>query len=139
MVDIKGLDKARVAEALRHEAERLAIVNLNGDEFDERSYDEAFGKGAAQRAVDSINNVRAERESGGDDAKDAGGGKKELTVEEKVKMTKEAVVKILDILKELPPDVCDATVMYLQMSLPGPMGGMAGMLGGPFPFRGRFG
>ena len=45
-------------------------MDLSGDEFDERLYDRDCGEGAAQRAVDSI---RAEREDGGDAAKNADG------------------------------------------------------------------
>ncbi len=168
MVNIKGLDKARVLKALydhshvqglgfMHAAEegtvtvercaellekstsfdylygRVLKVELSGDEFDERLYDLDCGEGAAQRAVDS---VRAEREDGGDATKNASGEKKEPTMEEKVELVKGAVDKILGILTELPPDVCTAAVMYLQMRLPGPgtMGGLAGlmMMGGPF-------
>ena len=156
MVNIKDLSKERVMEALNREAERRltasgsrrialggeisferlierATVCLCGDEFDERVYDKICGEGAAQRAVDSI---RAEREDGGDAAKNASGEKKKPTMEEKVELVKGAVDKILGILTELPPDVCTATVMYLQMRLPGPgtMGGLAGlmMMGGPF-------
>ena len=168
MVDIKGLDKARVLKALYDHSHvqgsgflqavpdwvvtvehcagllakhsyfdylhgRVLKVDLSGDEFDERLYDRDCGEGAAQRAVDSI---RAEREDGGDAAKNASGEKKKPTMEEKVELVKGAVDKILGILTELPPDVCTATVMYLQMRLPGPgtMGGLAGlmMMGGPF-------
>ena len=154
-VNIKGLDKARVTEALKNEAIRSAdapgicrnvlageisheqlckrvTVDLCGDEFDERRYDSIFGKGAAQRAVDSI---RAEQEGGADAAKDARGEKKEPSLEEQAEMTKEAVHKILDILKELPPTSFAVACMTLKMVLgPEPMGGMAGMLmmGGPF-------
>jgi len=191
MVDIKGLDKARVLKALydrgniqgtgrfakndttvtveicKAMVERsyrfdnmfgLSLnVDLDGDEFDESGYDRIYGAGAAQRAVDSI---RAEKQDGGDGAKDADtakdtdGEKKELTMEEKTKLTKEAMKKILNILTELPPDVSVATSVLLKTVLPGPgpMGGIAGLMmgglltpptgglfGGPFPFKGRFG
>lgn len=145
MVDIKGLDKARVMEALKNEAIRSAdapemhrnvfggeisheqsckrvTVDLCGDEFDERGYDSIFGAGAAQRAVDSI---RAEREEGKDAAGNTDGEKKEPPLEEQAEMTKEAVHKILDILKELPPPCFAAACMTLKMALPGPMGGMS--------------
>ena len=167
MVDIKGLDKARVLKALYDHSHvqgsgflqavpdgvvtvehcdmllgsqtyfdylhgRVMKVELSGDEFDERLYDLDCGEGAAQRAVDS---VRAEQEGGEDAAKKADGRKKELTAEEKVKMTKETAGKILDTLTELPPDVAVATSVLLKTVLPGPsMGGLTGMLmmGGRF-------
>ena len=66
-------------------------------------------------------------------------------MEEKLKLTKDAVEKILGILVELPPDMYAPAVMCLKMVLlgPGPVGALAGMLGGPFapppfPFKGRF-
>ena len=111
---------------------RVLKVELSGDEFDERLYDRDCGEGAAQRAVDSI---RAEREDGGDAAKNADGEKKEPSLEEQAEMTKEAVHKIMEILKELPPASFAVACMTLKMALgPEPMGGMAGMLmmGGPF-------
>ena len=178
MVDIKGLDKARVLKALydhshvqgsgflqavpdgvvtvEHCAELLAKysyfdylhgrvlkVDLSGDEFDERLYDRDCGEGAAQRAVDS---VRAERSDGEDDAsKEADGEKKEPSLEEQAEMTKEAVHKILDILKEIPPASYAVACMVLKMVVSGPptMGGMSAMsallmMGGPSapsPFR----
>ena len=90
MIDIKGLDKAKVlkalydhghvavvsdgavtvercAELLRTKTSfdylrgRVIMANLSGDSFDERMYDLNCGAGAAQRAVDS---VRAEQEAG---------------------------------------------------------------------------
>ena len=158
MVDIKGLDKAKVLKALydhshvqglgfMHAAEegtvtaescaellekytqfdylhgRVLKVDLSGDEFDERLYDRDCGAGAAQRAVDSI---RDETE----------GEKKEPSLEEQTEMTKEAVHKILDILKELPPASYAVACMTLKMVL-GPvpsMGGLTGllMMGGQF-------
>ena len=165
MVDIKGLDKARVLKALydhsnirglgglqaipplplEHFAgllEKRACfaglygrdigVDLSGDEFDERLYDESNGKGAAQRAVNSI---RDEPKGSEDTGQDTDGDKKELTMEEKVKLTKETIGKVLDLLTELPPDVASAASVMLKTVLPGPsMGGLAGMLmmGGPF-------
>ena len=197
MVDIKGLDKARVLKALyehshvqgsgflqavpdgvvtvEHCAEllekcryfdylhgRVLKVDLSGAEFDERLYDRDCGAGAAQRAVDS---VRAEREDEEDAAGNADSGKKEPSLEEEAEMTKEAVQKIMDILKELPPASFAVASMMLKMALSGPMGAMSGlMMGGmsapsmggllgrrtsvhiadeldraPFPFKGRFG
>ena len=158
MVDIKGLDKAKVLKALydhshvqglgfMHAAEEGAVtvescakllekytqydylhgrvlkVDLSGDEFDERLYDRDCGAGAAQRAVDSI---RDETE----------GEKKEPSLEEQAEMTKEAVHKIMDILKELPPASYAVACMTLKMVL-GPvpsMGGLTGllMMGGQF-------
>ncbi len=134
---------------------RVLKVDLSKDEFDERLYDRDCGEGAAQRAVDSI---RAEKQDGGDGAKDtdtakdADGEKKELTMEEKAELAKDTVGKILEILKEVPPDVSFAAFTYLKMSLQGLgnmgippiMGGlftppMGGLFGGPFPFKGRFG
>ena len=168
MVNIKGLDKARVLKSLYDHSHiqgsgflqavpdgvvtvehcamllgsqtyfdylhgRVLKVELSGDEFDERLYDRDCGEGAAQRAVDS---VRDEKEGSKDTTGNADGEKKEPTMEEKVEQVKGAVDKILGILTELPPDVCTAAVMYLQMRLPGPgtMGGLAGllMMGGPF-------
>lgn len=168
MVNIKGLDKARVLKSLYDHSHiqgsgflqavpdgvvtvehcamllgsqtyfdylhgRVLKVELSGDEFDERLYDRDCGEGAAQRAVDS---VRAEKEGSKDTTGNADGEKKEPTMEEKVEQVKGAVDKILGILTELPPDVCTAAVMYLQMRLPGSgtMGGLAGllMMGGPF-------
>ena len=173
MVNIKGLDKARVLKALYEHSHvqgsgflqavpdgvvtvehcemllgsqtyfdylygRVMKVSLYGDEFDERLYDLDCGEGAAQRAVDS---VRAEQEGGGDASKGAEGEKKELTIEEKVKLTKDTIGKVLDILTEVPPDVASAASMMLKTMLPGPsMGGLVGlMMDGPFspsePFR----
>lgn len=179
MVDIKGLDKARVLKALYDNSHvqgvggmkaageetvtvqdcaellkrqtyfyylfgRAMKVDLTGDEFDECLYDRDCGEGAAQRAVDS---VRAEQENGGDangsagasEGKDTGsesGEKKEMSMDEKVKLTKDTIGKILDILGELPPDVAFAASVMLKATLPGmgPMAGVAGMLmmGGPF-------
>ena len=167
MVDIKGLDKAKVLKALydhshvqglgfMHAAEegtvtaescaellekytqfdylhgRVLKVDLSGDEFDERLYDRDCGEGAAQRAVDS---VRAEQKGGGDAAGSADGEKKELTMGEKAKLTKDTIGKVLDILTEAPPDVASAASVMLKAILPGPsMGGLVGlMMGGPFP------
>ena len=173
MVDIKGLDKARVLKALydhshvqglgfMHAAEegtvtvescakllekytqydylhgRVLKVDLSGDEFDERLYDRDCGKGAAQRAVDSI---RDETEGGEATTGNTEGEKKEPSLEEQAEMTKEAVDKILNILKELPPASFAVACMTLKMVLgPGPMGGMSAllMMGGPSapsPFR----
>lgn len=166
MVNIKGLDKARVLKALYDHSHvqgsgflqavpdgvvtvehcemllgsqtyfdylhrRVMKVELSGDEFDERLYDRDCGEGAAQRAVDSIRDEQAGSE---DTAGGASGEKKELTMEEKVEQVKGAIDKILGILTELPPDVSAATCTMLKMTLPGPMGGMAGlmMMGGPF-------
>ena len=166
MVDIKGLDKARVLKALydhshvqglgfMHAAEEGAVtvescakllekytqydylhgrvlkVDLSGDEFDERLYDRDCGEGAAQRAVDS---VRAEKESGKNTAGNADGEKKELSMEEKVELSRVTIIKILEILEELPPDVGATTCTMLKTMLPGPsMGGLVGlMMGGPF-------
>ena len=173
MVDIKGLDKARVLKALydhshvqgsgflqavpdgvvtaEHCAEllekhnyfdylhgRVLKVDLSGDEFDERLYDRDCGEGAAQRAVDSI---RDETEDGENAAGNAESEKKEPSLEEQAEMTKEAVDKILNILKELPPASFAVACMTLKMVLgPWPMGGMSAllMMGGPSapsPFR----
>lgn len=166
MVDIKGLDKARVLKALYDHSHvqgsgflqavpdgvvtveycagllakhsyfdylhgRVLKVDLSGDEFDERLYDRDCGEGAAQRAVDS---VRAEKESGKNTAGNAGGEKKELSMEEKVELSRVTIIKILEILEELPPDVGATTCTMLKTMLPGPsMGGLVGlMMGGPF-------
>ena len=169
MVDIKGLDKARVLKALYDHSHvqgsgflqavpdgvvtvehcagllakysyfdylhgRVLKVDLSGDEFDERLYDRDCGKGAAQRAVDSI---RDETEGGEATTENTEGEKKEPSLEEQAEMTKEAVHKILDILKELPPASYAVACMTLKMAL-GPvpsMGGLTGllMMGGAFP------
>ncbi|NCE63055.1 hypothetical protein D1159_00315 [Pseudoflavonifractor sp. 524-17] len=171
MVDIKGMDKARVLKALYENSHlqgmgfmqasgpitvehcagllekqtyfdylygRVLKVELSEDEFDERLYDRDCGEGAAQRAVDS---VRVEREGGENAAGNADEEKKEPSLEEQAEMTEEAVHKILDILKELPPPCFAVACMTLKMAL-GPMGGMSAasaplMMGGPFapPFR----
>ena len=200
MVDIKGLDKARVLKSLYEHSHvqglgafqavhmgvptleyfaglleqgtyfdylggRVLKVELSGDEFDERLYDRDCGEGAAQRAVDS---VRTEQEGGKDAAGNKDGEKKELSMLEKAELSRTTIIKILEILEELPPDVGMVTCMMLKMDLPGPnLGGMAGMLGmmggpfappmggllgmktsvhiadeldkAPFPFKGRFG
>ncbi len=168
MVDIKGLDKARVLKSLyehshvqgigflqavpdgvvtvEHCAELLAKysyfdylhgrvlkVDLSGDEFDERLYDRDCGKGAAQRAVDSI---RDETEGGEATTGNTEGEKKEPSLEEQAEMTKEAVHKIMEILNELPPASYAVACMTLKMVL-GPvpsMGGLTGllMMGGQF-------
>lgn len=151
MVDIKGLDKARVLKALYDHSHvqgsgflqavpdgvvtvehcemllgsqtyfdylhgRVLKVELSGDEFDERLYD---------------------RDCGEDAAGNADSEKKEPSLEEQAEMTKEAVHKILDILKELPPASYAVACMTLKMAL-GPvpsMGGLTGllMMGGAFP------
>ena len=166
MVDIKGLDKARVLKALYDHSHvqgsgflqavpdgvvtvehcagllakysyfdylhgRVLKVDLSGDEFDERLYDRDCGEGAAQRAVDS---VRAEKESGKNTAGNADGEKKELSMEEKAELSRVTIIKILEILEELPPDVGATTCTILKTMLPGPsMGGLVGlMMGGPF-------
>ena len=166
MVDIKGLDKARVLKALYDHSHvqgsgflqavpdgvvtveycagllakhsyfdylhgRVLKVDLSGDEFDERLYDRDCGEGAAQRAVDS---VRAEKESGKNTAGNADGEKKELSMEEKVELSRVTIIKILEILEELPPDVGATTCTMLKTMLPGPsLGGLVGlMMGGPF-------
>ena len=168
MVNIKGLDKARVLKSLYDHSHvqgsgflqavpdgvvtvehcagllekqtyfdylygRVLKVDLSGDEFDERLYDRDCGEGAAQRAVDSI---RAEQEGGKDAAGNEDGEKKELTMEEKVKLTKDTIGKVMDILMEAPPDVATAACVMLKTMLPGPsaggMIGMLGMMGGPF-------
>ena len=166
MVDIKGLDKARVLKALYDHSHvqgsgflqavpdgvvtveycagllakhsyfdylhgRVLKVDLSGDEFDERLYDRDCDEGAAQRAVDS---VRAEKESGKNTAGNADGEKKELSMEEKVELSRVTIIKILEILEELPPDVGATTCTMLKTMLPGPsMGGLVGlMMGGPF-------
>ena len=169
MVDIKGLDKARVLKALYDHSHvqgsgflqavpdgvvtvehcemllgsqtyfdylhgRVLKVELSGDEFDERLYDRDCGEGAAQRAVDSIKDAP---EGGEDAAGNADSEKKEPSLEEQAEMTKEAVHKILDILKELPPASYAVACMTLKMAL-GPvpsMGGLTGllMMGGAFP------
>ena len=166
MVDIKGLDKARVLKALYDHSHvqgsgflqavpdwvvtvehcagllakhsyfdylhgRVLKVDLSGDEFDERLYDRDCGEGAAQRAVDS---VRAEKESGKNTAGNADGEKKELSMEEKAELSRVTIIKILEILEELPPDVGATTCTMLKTMLPGPsMGGLVGlMMGGPF-------
>ena len=110
---------------------RVLKVDLSGDEFDERLYDRDCGEGAAQRAVDS---VRAEKESGKNTAGNADGEKKELSMEEKVELSRVTIIKILEILEELPPDVGATTCTMLKTMLPGPsMGGLVGlMMGGPF-------
>jgi len=121
---------------------RVLKVELSGDEFDERLYDRDCGEGAAQRAVDSI---RAEKEGGKDTAGDTGGEKKELSMLEKAELSRTTIIKILEILEELPPDVGMVTCMMLKRDLPGPnlggMAGMLGMMGGPFapPMGGMFG
>ena len=166
MVDIKGLDKARVLKALydhshvqglgfMHAAEegtvtvescakllekytqydylhgRVLKVDLSGDEFDERLYDRDCGKGAAQRAVDSI---RDETEGGEATTGNTEGEKKEPSLEEQAEMTKEAVHKIMEILNELPPTCHIVASMTLKMVLSGPVSSMTEMLmmGGPF-------
>ena len=169
MVDIKGLDKARVLKALYDHSHvqgsgflqavpdgvvtaehcemllgsqtyfdylhgRVLKVELSGDEFDERLYDRDCGEGAAQRAVDSIKDAP---EGGEDAAGNADSEKKEPSLEEQAEMTKEAVHKIMDILKELPPASYAVACMTLKMAL-GPvpsMGGLTGllMMGGAFP------
>ena len=136
MVNIKGLDKARVLKALYDYAgdegpghlrasreitvedcakalERtthfeylcghLMTVDLSGDEFDPCVYDLHHGKGAAQRAVDSIRGEQKDSEE------------KERSLEEKRKDAMEAINKITKILVELPPDIKFATAMYLKM------------------------
>lgn len=113
---------------------RVLKVDLSGDEFDERLYDRDCGAGAAQRAVDSI---RDETEGGEATTENTEGEKKEPSLEEQAEMTKEAVHKILDILKELPPASYAVACMTLKMAL-GPvpsMGGLTGllMMGGAFP------
>lgn len=165
MVDIKGLDKARVLKALYDHSHvqglgalqasgpitvehcagllekqtyfdylygRVLKVDLSGDEFDERLYDQDCGEGAAQRAVDSI---KGAPEGSEDTDKETGGEKKEPTLKEQAEMTKEAVHKILEILEGLPSASRAVASLTLKMVLSGPpMGGMDGllMMGGLF-------
>lgn len=166
MVNIKGLDKARVLKALYEHSHaqglgafqavhmgvptleyftglleqgtyfdylggRVLKVDLSGDEFDERLYDRDCGKGAAQRAVDSI---RDETEGGEATTGNTEGEKKEPSLEEQEEMTKEAVHKIMEILNELPPTCHIVASMTLKMVLSGPVSSMTEMLmmGGPF-------
>ena len=147
MVSIKGLDKAKVLKALYDNSHvqgmgfmhavpegvvtvrrcrellemntyyeclfgRVLKVDLSGDEFDERLYDRDCGEGAAQRAVDSVAREQAQKDSG---------AKKEKSTEEKAESAKQAVVKILDILTELPPDEYYAATMYLKRFVLGPL------------------
>ena len=166
MVNIKGLDKARVLKSLYDHSHvqgsgflqavpdgvvtvehcagllekqtyfdylygRVLKVDLSGDEFDERLYDRDCGKGAAQRAVDSI---RDETEGGEATTGNTEGEKKEPSLEEQEEMTKEAVHKIMEILNELPPTCHIVASMTLKMVLSGPVSSMTEMLmmGGPF-------
>lgn len=160
MVDIKGLDKARVLKALYDHSHvqgsgflqavpdgvvtveycagllakhsyfdylngRVLKVDLSGDEFDERLYDRDCGKGAAQRAVDSI---RDETEGGEATTGNTEGEKKEPSLEEQAEMTKEAVHKIMEILNELPPTCHIVASMTLKMVMSGPVSDMTGIL-----------
>lgn len=177
MVNIKGLDKARVLKTLYDHSHvqgsgflqavpdgvvtvehcamllgsqtyfdylhgRVLKVELSGDEFDERLYDRDCGEGAAQRAVDSI---RGEQAGGEDTTGNEDGEKRELSMLEKAELSRTTIIKILEILEELPPDVGMVTCMMLKRDLPGPnlggMAGMLGMMGGPFapPMGGMFG
>ena len=168
MVNIKGLDKARVLKALYEHSHaqglvafqavhmgvptleyftglleqgtyfdylggRVLKVDLSVDEFDERLYDRDCGEGAAQRDVDSI---RDEQAGGEDTAGNEDGKKKELSMLEKAELSRTTIIKILEILEELPSDVGMVTCMMLKRDLPGPnlggMAGMLGMMGGPF-------
>ena len=122
------LEKCRYFDYLHG---RVLKVDLSGDEFDERLYDRDCGKGAAQRAVDSI---RDETEGGEATTGNTEGEKKEPSLEEQAEMTKEAVHKIMEILNELPPTCHIVASMTLKMVLSGPVSSMTEMLmmGGPF-------
>lgn len=102
MVDIKGLDKGRVLKALYDYARSyrdFATVDLSGDEFDERLYDERNGKGAAQRAVDSIRDEPKDGENADKGTEENPNVKK---AREQAKQCNEAEKKIIEIVKELP-------------------------------------
>lgn len=142
MVDIKGLDKARVLKALydyRHGKELsqagMGITVEDCAMLLEKTTHFAYLNGRAMNvdlsgdefdprtydlycgegaAQRAVDSIRDEPK-GGEDATGTGDGeKKEPSLEERAKTVKEAVGKIVDILAELPPDECLATAMYLK-------------------------
>lgn len=157
MVNIKGLDKARVLKALYDNShlQGMGFMRASGPITVEHCagllekqtyFDYLYGRVLKvdlsgdefdERLYDrdcgegaaqrAVDSIRAEREDGGDAAENADGEKKEPSLEEQAEMKKEAAHKIMEILKELPPTSFAVACMTLKMAL-GPEP-MGGMAG----------
>ena len=90
-------------------------VDLSGDEIVEYVYDREYGKGAAQRAVDSVREMSAPPagEDKNTEAEEKTGGNEKST-KEKAESATEAIIKILDILIALPDEESWAAAMALE-------------------------
>ena len=156
MVDIKGLDKARVLKALydhshvqglgfMHAAEEGTVTVESCAKLLEKytQFDYLHGRVLkVDLSGDEFDERLYDRDCGAGAAQRAvdsirdetEGEKKEPSLEEQAEMTKEAVRKIMDILNELPPTCHIVASMTLKMVLSGPVSSMTEMLmmGGPF-------
>ena len=156
MVDIKGLDKAKVLKALydhshvqglgfMHAAEEGTVTAESCAELLEKytQFDYLHGRVLkVDLSGDEFDERLYDRDCGAGAAQRAvdsirdetEGEKKEPSLEEQAEMTKEAVRKIMDILNELPPTCHIVASMTLKMVLSGPVSSMTEMLmmGGPF-------
>lgn len=157
MVDIKGLDKARVLKALydHSHAQGLGVLQASGpitvehcaELLEKQTYfDYLYGRVLKvdlsgdefdERLYDrdcgegaaqrAVDSIKGAPEGGEDAAKEADGEKKEPTLEEQAEMTKEAVHKIMEILDGLPSASRAVASLTLKMVLSGPT--MGGMAG----------
>jgi hypothetical protein len=155
MVDIKGLDKAKVLKALydhshvqglgfMHAAEEGTVTAESCAELLEKytQFDYLHGRVLkVDLSGDEFDERLYDRDCGAGAAQRAvdsirdetEGEKKEPSLEEQAEMTKEAVRKIMDILNELPPTCHIVASMTLKMVLSRPVSSMTEMLmmGGP--------
>lgn len=145
MVDIKGLDKARVLKALYDHSHPQGLGFLQAGKtvtleecaklLEENTYFDYLGGRVLKvdlskdefdprlydrdcgegAAQRAVDSIRGETKSGENNASAADGEKKERSLEERREDVKEAVTKITEILAALPPDVSWATAMYLKM------------------------
>ena len=145
MVDIKGLDKARVLKALYDHSHPQGFGFLQAGKtvtleecaklLEEHTYFDYLGGRVLKVDLSSdefdprlydldcgegaaqraVDSIRDEPKGGEDAAGAADGEKKERSLEERREEVKDAVNKIVDILAGLSPDVTWATEMYLKM------------------------
>lgn len=145
MVDIKGLEKARVLKALYDHSHPQGLGFLQAGKtvtleecaklLEENTYFDYLGGRVLKvdlskdeldprlydqdcgegAAQRAVDSIRDEPKGGEDAAGAADGEKKERSLEERREDVKEAVTKITEILAALPPDVSWATAMYLKM------------------------
>jgi hypothetical protein len=160
MVNIKGLDKARVLKALYDNSSY--VRGLNHAPADPKfvtvehcaqllekqtCFDYLYGRlMAVDLSGDEFDENMYDFVCGDGAAQKAvdsvrgereDGEKNGPNLEEKTRRTTDALEKITNILWELQPDECFAAVTVLRMTLMGP-GLMGGPVTPPFPFKGRF-